>query len=282
MIEQGKRKPDWFTFSNIMKKLEVDPSQYFSDIASEDELFIYNKINVANQLLGSFDYEGVKAELDKLEEDERFEKGLGYQVLLGYRTILYSQEKYVNPELALKYAYEYIRLTRPDFEVEQISSYFLSENDFKAINRLAVAYYSSGNSKKAIAIRYLLVENYEKNYSTDIDNNLRDTYIIAIANIARALVEEEGQFEEGMAMAEKGLALLKGSANIWLYIRFLYHKAYALLHLGRKQEGEELFKRCLMFSYAMGEDAPLDMAVAYQKNEFVKHFGYEIGGVVAL
>jgi len=93
MIEQGKRKPDWFTFSNIMKKLGVDPTRYFNDIASEDELYIYNQINVANKLLGSFDFDGVKVELEKMEKDKRFTKGLGYQVLVGYRSILYSQEK---------------------------------------------------------------------------------------------------------------------------------------------------------------------------------------------
>jgi len=277
MIEQGKRKPDWFTFSNIMKKLEVDPTQYFSDIASEDEIHIYNQINIANKLIGLFDYEGLKAELEKIEKDERFTHGLGYQVLLGYRSIFYSQEKYMDIDLAFKYSMEYIRLFRPNFEIEKIPDYFLSDNDIKAINRLATAYNSSGDNEKAIAIRYMLLENFEKNYKVDIENSLRDTYIFTISNIARALVEEVGRYEESIQMVDKGMEMLKGSENVKAYIRLLYHKAYALMYLNRTQEGEEHFKRCLMFSYALGESAPSDMKVEYHKDYFKKIFGYELG-----
>jgi len=282
MIEQGKRKPDWFTFSNVMKKLEVDPTQYFSDIASEDEIYIYNQINIANRLIGLFDYEGLKLELEKIEQDERFANGLGYQVLLGYRSIFYSQDKYMNVELAFKYSLEYIQLFRPDFEIEQIPDYFLSDNDIKAINRLATVYNSSGDSEKAIAIRYALIENFERNYKVDVENNMRDTYIYTISNIARALVEEVGRYEEGIQMADKGLEILKGSENVKAYIRLLYHKAYSLMHLGRKSEGEEAFKRCLLFSYALGDSAPSDMKVDYHKYYFKDKFGYTLDLTISI
>jgi len=276
MIEQGKRKPDWFTFSNIMKKLEVDPARYFSDIACEDEMYIYNQINIANKLLGTFDYEGLKLELEKIEKDKRFAKGLGYQVLLGYRSIFYSQEKYMDVELAFKYSMEYIRLFRPDFEIEKIPEYFLSDNDIKAINRLATVYNSMGDNERAIAIRYMLLENFERNYKVDIENSLRDTYIYTISNIARALVEEVGRHDECIQMANRGMELLKGSENVKAYVRLLYHRAYAYMYLGRKAEGEEDFRRCLMFSYAMGDSAPSDMAFEYHMTEFKRVFGYEI------
>ncbi len=32
-IENGERKPDWWTFKNIMLRLESDPENYMSDIA---------------------------------------------------------------------------------------------------------------------------------------------------------------------------------------------------------------------------------------------------------
>jgi len=164
---------------------------------------------------------------------------------------------------------------RPDFEIEKIPEYFLSDNDIKAINRLAGAYYSSGDKEKAIAIRYLLLENYERNYSVDIDNSLRNTYVYTISNIVRALEEVERD-EEGLYLAEKGLRILHGSENVKGYVRFLYHKAYALVHLGRKQEGEDVFKRCFMFSYVLGDSAPSDMMLEFQKKAFEKRFGYEL------
>jgi len=215
-------------------------------------------------------------QIEKMEQDERFSKGLGYQILIGYKGILYSQHTYMDAELAFKYTMEYIRLLRPDFEIEKIPEYFLSDNDIKAIGRLATVYNSSGDKEKAIAIRYMLLENFERNYRVDTETSLRDTYIYTISNIARALVEEVGRYEEGLQMAEKGMEMLKGSENVKAYIRLLYHKAYALIFLDRKLEGEEAFKRCLMFSYALGDSAPLDMTIEYHKKFFKEIFGYEL------
>jgi len=171
-IEKGKRKPDWYTFSNIMRKLNIDPALYYSDIASEDEVYIINQANAGNKLISVFDYEGIRLEVEKMEQDARFAEGLGYQVLLSMKTILYSQGLHMNTELAYKYAMEYIRLFRPDFEVEKIPSYHLSYDNINAINRLCTVYQHSGEHEKAIEIYYTLIDNFERVYQADIGDIL--------------------------------------------------------------------------------------------------------------
>jgi len=282
-IERGERKPDWFTFSNIMRKLNLDPTEYYNDVVGKDEIYIYNQVSLANQLLKSFDFDGLKAEVEKMEQDERFANGLGYQVLLSFRCNLYSKGPYVNTKLALDYAFEYMKIFRPDFEIEKIPTYFLSANDIRIINIFSNAYHSLGEIEKSIQISYMLLDNLAKNYYANIDNILKVTRVNVTNNLVQKLLavatetKSLERFEECIQVANKGLAMLKGlNDNIVTYFRLLYCKAYALMCLGRKDEAGLLMKRCILFSHAMGEDIPFDMAVDFKKSDLEKNFGYKL------
>jgi len=288
-IERGERKPDWFTFSNVMKKFKVDPTQYYSDVAGEDEIYIYNKQDELGRIISAQNYDKVKEEIDALEQDERWQSGLGYQFLLTFKSILYGQgNHHANFDLALKYSYEYLRLFRPDFDAEKINEYFLSDNDIKAIGRLALAYMNKSiidaNKQlfdkeyldKTIRIRYMLLENIERNYSAGVGNSLRETYLFTLSNLAAVLTYRAKKYEEAIEIADKGMNILLGlKDNPYIYFRLLASKAKALMLLGKKEEGEECFKRLLLFSIAIGNIAPADMRTEWLKNDWTKTFGFE-------
>jgi len=65
-IETGNRKPDIFIFANVLKKLNVNPAHYCSDIANDNEIYIYNKLNLINKTLNVFDYDGIKTQIETL------------------------------------------------------------------------------------------------------------------------------------------------------------------------------------------------------------------------
>jgi len=263
-IERGTRKPDWFTFSNVLKKYKVDPTNYYSDIASEDEIYIYNQLSLGNKLIGTFDFDGIKAEIEKMEQDKRFETGLGYQTLVGFKTLLYSQDKYKDMDKAYHYCYEYIHIFRPNFNIDDIPQYFLSDNDFKMINRLSTVYLNKGDIDTTLKIRYNLIENYEKKYNHDIGNSLRDTYIITLNNLAYVLLQFAEQYENAIAVADKGMALITGvEDNPRIFFRFMLTKGFALHALGHQKGADQCFKRCLLFSLAMGENVPKDMSTDF-------------------
>jgi|GEM_PF-1628543 len=272
-IERGERKPDWYTFSNILRKYNVDPSRYYSDIASEDEMYIYNQMNVCNQLADSFDKEGFKREIDKMELDDRFKTGLGYQVLVGFKSVLYAYGPYENVDLAMQACLEYLKFSRPQFNIDKISSYFLTESELRAVGRLATVYLSVGVNKAneiidmdalnmSLKLRYMVLENIEKNYSINMADSLRYIYIYTISNQSAILVSTLKQPEEAIVIIDKALNLLKGlNANVWLYFRILRNKVRALMLMGQREEARAAFKRCLHFAYATDEDAYTDMKV---------------------
>ena len=71
-IEKGERKPDWYTFSNIMYRLGQNPEDYFSSYADKDELIVLETFERLNKHLRNFDYKAIKLELDEMEHNEIF------------------------------------------------------------------------------------------------------------------------------------------------------------------------------------------------------------------
>jgi len=287
-IERGERKPDWFTFSNVMKKYNVDPAQYYSDVAGEDEVYIYNKQNEVLKMVSAQDFEGLKTLIDELEQDERWLSGLGYQSMLTFKSRLYNQGVYRNPDLAIKYCYEYLRLFRSDFDEANIKDYFLSDNEINVISWLATAYVHKADIAgeeltgsgpyldKTIEIRYALLENLKQNYASDVGNTLAKTYIFTLANLAAVLVHMAKRYDEAIQIIDRGFDIFIGhNDNPYIYFRMLSCKAKALMSLGRKEEGEECFKRLLLFSIAIGDIAPFDMRTEWLKNEWVNDFSFE-------
>ena len=55
-IESGERKPDWFTFNNILRRLGQDPEMYFSDYAGKDEMYIMQKYKQCEAYVTAFNF----------------------------------------------------------------------------------------------------------------------------------------------------------------------------------------------------------------------------------
>jgi len=282
MIESGDRKPDWYTFSNVMRKLNVDPTQYYNDIASEDEIKLFNRVEEVIKLSRALDYEGLKVSLDEVEQDERYSKGYGQLILLGLKSSVYGQGPYKNAELALKYSYEFIRIFRPDFEIEKIPEYFLSDSDIKAIQRLAMAYNCSNEIERELQIKYMLLENLKKNYAINADSAFRYTQCTIISNMVRTLVQFLKRYDEAIQVIEDNMDIMKHANMVSIYMYTLMYITVAYMHLGRKAEGEDAYKRCLMYAHAVDNNFALNMTVENVKSFFKEELGYELDVVVKL
>jgi len=282
MIESGDRKPDWYTFSNVMRKLNVDPTQYYNNIASEDEIELFKTVEEIEKLSRALDYEGLKALLDEIEHDERYLKDYGYLHLLGLRSNVYAQGPYKNAELALKYSYEFLRIIRPNFEVEKIPKYFLSGTEIKAIQRLACAYGCANDFDKELQIKYMILENFKKNYTSEVDGTFRYIQCTLVTNIVRTLVLSVKRYDEAIQVINNNMALMRDAKMVSVYMYTLMFKAVAYMHLGRKVEGEDAYKRCLMYAHAVGDNFAVNMTIENVKDFFKRQLGYELDIVVEL
>ena len=272
MIEQGKRKPDWYTFKSLMDRLGVDVGNYFSDTASENEAELYSLLYSLRRLRTLDKFDELKTEIEKMNTNEKFKEGLGYRVYRECCGFFYSAGPYADLPLALKYTMEILEETRPGFDVEEMQNYFLSDNERAAVGRLINIYGETGETEKAIRLRYKLIENYEKN-NTPMGLLVRGNYCTQIANLAYRL-NEAGRYEECLEATEKGMKTAANDiATTEVYMRILYFKACALLFLNQKEEGNALYKRYIHYAHAMGENQSPDFSVEFLKKNYEKSFG---------
>ena len=275
-IERGDFKPDWFIFRNVMMKLNVDPTRYYNDIVSEDETYVYNQQAINSKLLTAIDIEGLKSQISKMEQDKRFAKGNGYLLLLASKSAMHHYEPCLDPDLAFKYAMEYLKILRSDFEIDKIPTYFLSPSELLTVNKIGNTYAFSGNHEKALEIFYMTLDNIEKNYMIDVCYQFEAAYFTLLSNAALTLMRYVGRYDESIQLADKGMDMMKDFYASVHYIHLLYSKASSLIYLGRKQEGEHEFRRCIMYAYAMNNDVSAEMTIESLKNDFEKQFNYKL------
>jgi tetratricopeptide (TPR) repeat protein len=187
------------------------------------------------------------------------------------RANLYVQGKYKDPALAVKYATECLKKNRPDFDIEKIPDYFLSSDELVLISLLAMAYKELEGLPTAIDIWQKLRANYEKNYKAEVTADL--AYRDLLSNITLAL-RHAGRFEECLEMAEKGLALSLAYHDMRAYSRYLHQKAWCLMKLGRRQEGEEWYVKFLLFAYVLDGYAAINFQTVVK--EYQDTFGGEL------
>jgi transcriptional regulator with XRE-family HTH domain len=267
-IEKGERKPDWWTLKNLMMRLEVNPENFVSDIASEDEMYVINKCNECSAYMTSFNFEALKNEIDTLANDERFAKSRDGSLLLRLRANLHLQGPYKDSKLAVQYILEYIKLQRPDFDVNNIADYFLSPDEYQMINLLAIVYRDLYGIPEALVIWRGLKANYERSHTVNLGVN--ESYTVLLSNIALALKHMES-YEECLLAVDEGMTQALKYHDMRAYSRYLHQRAWCLLKLGNKEEGEEAYKKFLMFAYVLDGYAGIDFKTV--KKEYEDVFG---------
>jgi DNA-binding XRE family transcriptional regulator len=275
-IEKGERKPDWYTFSLIMRKLDINPHQYFASVANEDEVYVFNEAVKWQPLFGTMDNEAIKAAIKKADNDKRFASGTGKRYLLSLKRAFYSSKgPYQNLDLSNQYALEDLKIGRPDFDIEKITDYYLTSNEVQAIADLLNNYGYAGDYDKAITLRMKLIENYEQRNQL-VEHIARTLYISEILNLTYNLYEAK-RYGECIEWADKGLAFALGDIfTVSRYMRVLKNKAKAQIRLGQKEEGDLLMKRYLFFAYGVGENGDANVSYEVTKKDFEENFRYRL------
>ena len=267
-LEKGERKPNWFVFREILLRLGLNPEIYQDEIVSTNDIYVLKKWNECDRLLTARKLDKVKAELDSIEAEKNssagkvWQSGLGYWALLSVKASFYSIDslegnQYKNPELAIKYSLESLRIARPDFEIEKIPDYYLATHEYQLLNSLALAYGELEGEHKAIELWRKLKANMEKNYSVSVRDASNEWYRNLLCNITVMLLKTE-LYEECLQSAEESLVIAQATQSIFHYQNALGAKAFCLLKLGRKDEGEELYKKFMLFRYAIDGYPGLD------------------------
>lgn len=285
-IEKGTRRPDWYTFANILTRLGHDPEAFHSSYADKDEFYVWQTQQEMEVMLREMDYAGLKAKLDELESHPLFAppsdadagesgKSLGYELCLVYRANLHSQGEHQDPALAQELIEKVLKLRRPDFSLDKIEGYYLTFDEFLHLNTLATCIVQTRGLEEALGFWQRLKACYEKHYSAGRANayanqQARVAYGNLVMNIAIAL-KLLGRHEECLAVAEEQCGGAIRNNKMMEFSRYLYQRAFCLMKLGRRDEGRPLYRK--FFGLADALDGHYNISLETVKKEYEEQFG---------
>ena len=281
-LEKGARKPNWFVFREILRRLGLEDSVYQDVIGSEEDVSAYHRLNKCYALVNMHKYDEIQAEIASMEAEPMWRNGVWYEMLLRFKILFYTHgisttaqaNKYINAPLAIEYAMEALQLTRPNFDTNKILEYFLATHEYRTLRLLASAYTMVGKTDEAIKIWQDLKAHAEDGHSVHISgtlNAMNAEYRLVLTALALTLLTI-GRYEECLQIAEENLSRFHlGYESPVNYANHLALKADALRALGRVDESKAFEKKSLLLHYVF--DGFLGINFDSSKKRYEEQYG---------
>lgn len=207
----------------------------------------------------------VLEKLDELDEIAGAEDQSIQQFLLMYRARLgpYS----VHEKLAMQL--EAIRLTCPDFDLDDFQHGHYNMDESRLINQIANTYSHAGQRKRAIDIHRQLLWNLEKYCQEFYD--YANYFCLIVHNYAIEL-GLDGRYAEAIEIAERGRKACISYGKYQFLPGFLAVQAECYYFLGEKHTSKELYLRAY-YIYDAFEDASNR---EHMRHEMKVHLGIEM------
>ena len=254
-LENNKTLPQLFVVVSVLDKLAIDGHALLSIPSSKKDIYslkkeaeIYTFIFNA-EICPTEGGKNLKEALGLLNNDMNIEENYKNFLLdFGYTHLYIYGEADQNLELAETRAFSFLRKHRPNFDLSKIGTYYLTSNELSIINRLSYLYRLKNEPQTAIDILNKSKSFQEsKNLNRDL-RGLRPIYVNTIMHLADTYLVAH-RFEEALDLVNMYYPRVKEHDSLRLVMKFLYTHCLALLNLGRKKEGTEIFEKiCLLHS----------------------------------
>ena len=265
-IERGGRVPSRWVFKMLMERLGENPNKYYTDVVTlEDKRVVNEKDKLKNLLRECTSEANKKAEelISKLESDKAFETKENWQFLLMYKAALaYNRENYVD---LYNLAIEAMAVTKTDFDVDKIETYFLSSDEIWLVNQIGIAYfYTETVEKSANVFRKLRVVIEKGCVEGDA---MIHTYAALMYNLSKNL-GILGEFNECLEVCVKGIEWCIEHRESHHHPMIMFHKSCCMLHLNDRDGGTALLKQVYAFLKGLGRDGELHQIKGYVAHQF--------------
>lgn len=199
-LEAGTQTPRRGRISALLQRLGLPDSRYFA-INTQEEVAIeaYKKDIVACNVLERVD-EGF-AKLQELEAQLAPEDNLTQQFVLRSRVLLGGLDGRYSIPQQKEMLLDALRLTMPDFALENLEEHYYTFDELKILNQLAGLFLAEGQMDQALHL-YDRLLNYILNHNQALlcRNGLLP---MVLHNYARAL-HMACRYEDGIRYAEEG------------------------------------------------------------------------------
>ncbi|MCL2187796.1 MAG: helix-turn-helix transcriptional regulator [Defluviitaleaceae bacterium] len=284
-LEKGQRKPNWYVYRELMRRLGInDESPQQDNFVSDEEVSMFQWLNNCYGLISVNKFDKALAEIKQRDTDDSplWTSGLWHTMFLRLKAYFYSStlhaerqtNPHVDPQRTVDCALAYLEYTRANFDVDKITTYFLATHEYEMLNYLATAYTWLDKKDTAVKIWMDMKKNAEKQYTLStggLPQSVTLQYRNMLVHLGEALNRME-RFEESLKIAEEGLASYNFSHHSPVsYVQYQIIKATALRSLNRVEESRELSKRVLLTMYIFDGYGGIDFAL--NKKEYEEQYG---------
>ena len=199
-IETGKQVPSRSIVNALLQRLGLPDTRYYA-LSSKHELEIeaLKKEIIACNVTRDVDNGFQK--LLQLENLISSDDHLIHQFILRSKALLGSFDKRYTYDEQIDMLLSAIRLTVPNFNIEEINKYLYAFDEIKAIIQIANVHLNLQHKEQAIDIFYQLLK-YVRNHYQEVITSGKITLLV-LYNYARAL-DLCGRYEDGMKLAKEG------------------------------------------------------------------------------
>jgi transcriptional regulator with XRE-family HTH domain len=267
-IESGACIPTNTLFEALMQRLGKNSSQYVC-FKSEIEMKIEHlKLDTRRHCSMNEPSEAIKSftELKVLvKEDNRLDQ----QFILLYEILLFKNEIEDHNKI-LDLLYQAIHYSIPEFSLDAINDYLLSNDEIVILNNLAISYKFLGELEKAISILKSLKQ-YIENPRFDYDAKRR-TYPLVLYNLAK-WQRLKGDFIGCMTTCDNSIDFCIKGDTFSVLPELLFNKGCALAEIG----GTALATKFLTEAYHLFNAKKEDANAQHLKEYIFETYQLEIG-----
>ena len=185
------------------------------------------------------------------------------QYLLLVKVALLSQKQQLTPE-TLNLLEKALNLGITGFKETDIKTYYLTGQDIKAINLLALYYQKNGATKKAIKILEQLENNLSKNLIDKVEKGQH--YPLVAYNLGK-YYRDVGNFHKSLVISECGLACCKESNSFFFSPLLTMNKIHCLFEQGDFADCQKLIKEVYYTFSNFGLERECQMVTKYAEEK---------------
>lgn len=209
-LENGKQIPSYTRIRTFLQRLSLVDNQYFA-LLSQNELAIktlHDEILANAILFGRSAPEGRSRlrtigmqKLEMLEKLAKPDDGIIRQYILAMKGILGKPEEPYSPEERLRLLWDALRITVPNFNIEEINLGLYSQDEITLIIQIANIYARIKQPNNSIDIYRQLFEYAEKHYHKSLQ--YAGKYALIAHNYTKTLFDV-GRYDDAIDIAEQG------------------------------------------------------------------------------
>ena len=279
-LENGKQTPSRNRINALLERLDMPADRYYA-LLSKNEL----DIDALQKEITSYNIRFEKATAEEkpkirklaLEAHKQLEAiiddddTLSKQFILRSRVLVGTENGEYSFEEKIRLLTEAIRMTVPNFDLDDIGRGLYTTDEIKIINHIAMVYSWAGESLEAVEI-WCQLRTYIHRHFKNIPYTRAHLNMVAY-NLAREL-SIMGQFQKSIEIAEEGQQVCLDYGNYLSLPGLLALQAECHYFLGNNEKSRDLYHQVYYLTKAIGDGDKLRIIKRKAKEDLNLEFEF--------